>query len=97
MDSIQAVEVNVKDCSCVEDAVKALVNGIAGLLDTLTHDPVAIKALAVNLRANADKWAAEVCACDTKQAAPGAPKAKAKDEGDQGEEHHQLPHQRHKK
>ena len=52
--------------SNLEESARALVDGIVGELDKLTHDPVAIKALADGLRASAGEVVVAMFACANK-------------------------------
>lgn len=60
-DTLQALMEKVRGADTPENSAAALVNGVADQLDALTHDPVAIKALAAELRQNASPFATAIC------------------------------------
>jgi hypothetical protein len=60
-DNLKSLESKVKGCADLKRGVVELVNGVAGLLDGLTHDPVAIKAMADNMRQNAEALGNALC------------------------------------
>lgn len=82
-ETLEALKAKLSACDCHEECAKILVVGVADALDALTQDPVAIKALAADLRAGANELAAacvENCSGDEeetttfpKKTAPPAP------------------------
>lgn len=51
----------MRDSTDLKCSVQVLVNGVVDQLDALTHDPVAIKALADDLRASAPALGDAIC------------------------------------
>lgn len=60
-DNLKKIVEQVSTHTNSKEAAVALVNGVADQLDGLTHDPVAIKALADELRKGADELGAAIC------------------------------------
>jgi hypothetical protein len=74
----KALEAKVREGGTPEQSATILVNGLADALTELTHDPVAIQALAIVMRNNAAALASAVCA--TKPAAGSQPTQQSKPE-----------------
>lgn len=69
MADLKAIQANVEKCQDLEQSATTLVNGLADALDGLTQDPVAIKALAADLRKDATALGAAICANTSAQSA----------------------------
>ena len=76
--TLKELEANVKGCDCPETSASTLINGLADQLDALTHDPVAIKALAADLRKNVTALSQAICCKEKGEQEADIPHGKAK-------------------
>lgn len=67
---IEELKARIETNSDVKSSAEDLVKGVADLLDGLTHDPVAIKAMADDLRKGAPGLGDAVCSTPAVSAKP---------------------------